>query len=70
MQGDGQEKDATGHGISETSGEICSISMEREGNERWKERGEGERRLRVGRDATAKEREVYIRYLIRNLRLP
>lgn len=70
MQGDGQEKDATGHGISGTSGEICSISMEREGNERWKERGEGERRLRVGRDATAKEREVYIRYLIRNLRLP
>lgn len=39
MQGDGQEKDATGHGISGTSGEICSIWMEREGNERWKERG-------------------------------
>lgn len=42
---------------------------------RWNEKetkggGEGERRLRVGRDATAKEREVYIRYLIRNLRLP
>lgn len=40
MQGDGQEKDATGHGISGTSGEICSIWTEREGNERWKERGE------------------------------
>lgn len=40
MQGDGQEKDATGHGISGTSGEICSIWTEREGNERWKERGD------------------------------
>lgn len=37
---------------------------------RRKRKVERERRLRVGRDATAKEREVYIRYLIRNLRLP
>lgn len=66
MQGDGQEKDATGHGISGTSGRFVPFGR----NEKETKGGKREERLRVGRDATAKEREVYIRYLIRNLRLP
>lgn len=58
MQGDGQEKDATGHGISGTSGEICSIWMEREGNERWKERGKREER-EGGREKTTGRPRCY-----------